>query len=223
MEMEVRMDFNKIVLRVLFALIIGGITGLERERSNQFAGFRTHTLVSICSCMVSIMSLLTFNEFSSVTNMDPTRLTAQVLSGVGFLGAGAILKTNNGVKGLTTAASVWLTAVIGISIGYGYLQLSLTVWLSLMITLYVFKLFERSIFKKKKKKIDIIIADEKVFTDIFNMMQVDNVKITNMCIESISDEMYKVKLTLKHSKSLLFFNFIEHLNKIDGVVEIITK
>lgn len=217
------MDFSKIALRVLLALIIGGITGLEREKSNQFAGFRTHTLVSIGACMVSIMSLLTFNEFSSVTNMDPTRLTAQVLSGVGFLGAGAILKTNNGIKGLTTAASVWLTAVIGISIGYGYLHLSLTVWLSLMIILYAFKLFEKAIFKKKKKKIDIIIIDEKVFTDIFNMMQIDNVKITNMCIESISDEMYKVKLTLKHSKSLLFFNFIEHLNKIDGVVEIITK
>lgn len=217
------MDFSKIVLRVLLALIIGGITGLEREKSNQFAGFRTHTLVSIGACMVSIMSLLTFNEFSSVTNMDPTRLTAQVLSGVGFLGAGAILKTNNGIKGLTTAASVWLTAVIGISIGYGYLHLSLTVWLSLMITLYAFKLFEKAIFKKKKKKIDIIIIDEKVFTDIFNMIQIDKIKITNMCIESISDEMYKVKLTLKHSKSLLFFNFIEHLNKIDGVVEIITK
>ena len=217
------MDFSKIALRVLLALIIGGITGLEREKSNQFAGFRTHTLVSIGACMVSIMSLLTFNEFSSVTNMDPTRLTAQVLSGVGFLGAGAILKTNNGIKGLTTAASVWLTAVIGISIGYGYLHLSLTVWLSLMIILYAFKLFEKAIFKKKKKKIVIIIIDEKVFTDIFNMMQIDNVKITNMCIESISDEMYKVKLTLKHSKSLLFFNFIEHLNKIDGVVEIITK
>lgn len=216
------MEFKHMIFRILIALIIGALTGLEREKSNQFAGFRTHCLVSIGSCMVSIISLLVFNDYIHMTTMDPTRLVAQVLSGIGFLGAGAILKTNNGVKGLTTAASVWVTAVIGISIGYGYYSLSIVAWASLMFTLYTFKRFEKKIFQKKKKKIDIIVDDEKSFSNIFNMLEIDNIKITYMSIENI-DDLYKIKLTLNHNKSLLFDHFIDQLNKLENVIEIVYK
>ena len=110
---------HDIIMRLLIALIVGGLTGLERERSHQFAGFRTHILVSVGSCITSITSLSLFFQYNSYSNIDPARLSAQVLSGVGFLGAGAILKTSNGIRGLTTAAGIWATAGIGLAIGAG--------------------------------------------------------------------------------------------------------
>ncbi|MPM85221.1 Protein SapB [bioreactor metagenome] len=118
---------------------MGGLTGLEREKSHQFAGFRTHILVSVGSCITALTSLALFYDYSSYANIDPGRLTAQVLSGIGFLGAGAILKTSNGIRGLTTAAGIWATACIGITVGYGYYVLSISAWLFVMITLYILK------------------------------------------------------------------------------------
>ena len=97
---------KEIIVKLLLAALVGGFTGYEREKSNQFAGFRTHILVSVGSCITSITSLLLFFQYSTQTNSDPARLTAQVLSGIGFLGAGAILKTSNGIRGLTTAAGI---------------------------------------------------------------------------------------------------------------------
>ena len=83
---------KEIAIRLLLALIIGGIIGLEREKIRQFAGFRTHILIAIGSCIVSITSIQLFFDYNLYTNADPARMPAQVLSGIGFLGAGAILK-----------------------------------------------------------------------------------------------------------------------------------
>ena len=95
---------EEVIIKLLLAVIVGGFTGYEREKSNQFAGFRTHILVSIGSCITSIIALELFTEYSSITNMDPARLPAQVLSGIGFSGAGAILKNSNGIRGLTNSS-----------------------------------------------------------------------------------------------------------------------
>ena len=116
---EIILRNEEVIIKLLLAVIVGGFTGYEREKSNQFAGFRTHILVSIGSCITSIIALELFNNYSNISTMDPARLPAQVLSGIGFLGAGAILKNSNGIRGLTTAAGIWATACIGIAIGYG--------------------------------------------------------------------------------------------------------
>ena len=120
---------------MFISLIIGGLTGLEREKSNQFAGFRTHILVAVGSCITSITAVQLFISYSSYSNMDPARLPAQVLSGIGFIGAGAILKNSSGITGLTTAAGIWATACIGIAIGYGQYLLGIVAWVLEMITL----------------------------------------------------------------------------------------
>ena len=113
---------------MFISLIIGGLTGLEREKSNQFAGFRTHILVAVGSCITSITAVQLFISYSSYSNMDPARLPAQVLSGIGFIGAGAILKNSSGITGLTTAAGIWATACIVIAIGYGQYLLGIVAW-----------------------------------------------------------------------------------------------
>ena len=133
------MGEKEILIRLLLATIVGGITGIERERSNKVAGFRTHILVSLGACIASITSLDLFLQFHTISNLDPARLSAQVLSGIGFLGAGTIMKTSNRVVGLTTAAGIWSTACIGIAIGYGYYFLGMVSWLILLIVLYILK------------------------------------------------------------------------------------
>ena len=133
---------------MFISLIIGGLTGLEREKSNQFAGFRTHILVAVGSCITSITAVQLFISYSSYSNMDPARLPAQVLSGIGFIGAGAILKNSSGITGLTTAAGIWATACIGIAIGYGQYLLGIVAWVLEMITLLSLKRIDKLFFKK---------------------------------------------------------------------------
>ena len=105
------------VMRALAAVVIGGLLGSERARHGRAAGMRTHILVCLGSCMTAMTSMFVHSFLGSG---DVFRIPAQVVSGIGFLGAGMIiLKSNNIITGLTTAAGVWTTATIGVALGYG--------------------------------------------------------------------------------------------------------
>ncbi|PKM86844.1 MAG: methyltransferase [Firmicutes bacterium HGW-Firmicutes-12] len=146
-------------LRVLLAAILGGLIGLERESLNKAAGFRTHTLVCLGSCLIMITSIEMNATYG--TGADPARLAAQVVSGIGFLGAGTILHSGFGIKGLTTAASLWVVAAIGLAIGAGqYITAIFTTVIVFIILVYFGGLEEYVKTKQKKlKKIEILIAD----------------------------------------------------------------
>ncbi len=122
-----------IALRLLCAMIVGTLIGLEREYTHRPAGLRTHILVALGACVASIMGEMIFHHYTA--NADPARLSAQVITGVGFLGAGTILKEGASVKGLTTAASVWAVACLGIAAGFGYYALAILGMLFILITL----------------------------------------------------------------------------------------
>src|SRR5215212_8495903 len=111
------------VSRVLLAFILGGVVGFERERVQRPAGLRTHMLVSAGSACFTVASIYGFDTLGTVR--DPARLAAQIITGIGFLGAGAIFRTGSTVKGLTTASSIWVTASIGIVAGLGMLWLAI--------------------------------------------------------------------------------------------------
>lgn len=114
------------MIKLITAAILGGLVGLEREVSGHSAGFRTNILISLGACLFTILSLHGFPvSEGSPGPQDPARVAAQIVSGVGFLGAGALLQTGNKVKGLTTAASVWLVAAIGMAVGTGALVLGI--------------------------------------------------------------------------------------------------
>src|SRR5690606_893530 len=101
-------------------MLLGGLIGIEREIGNRPAGFRTHTLVCIGSSLVMLTSEFLIGAYADISIPDPARLGAQVISGIGFLGAGTIIKDGSRVRGLTTAASLWVVACIGIAIGAGF-------------------------------------------------------------------------------------------------------
>ena len=107
---------TQVVLRILLAICFGALIGMEREHAHRPAGLRTHILVCVGACLVMLTSEFTYNEYHQFSpNMDINRLGAQVISGIGFLGAGTIIRNGSSVKGLTTAASVWAVACIGLA------------------------------------------------------------------------------------------------------------
>ena len=124
---------GQIALRLACAMLIGVIIGLEREFTHRPAGLRTHILVALGACVISVAGEMLFSHYGG--NSDPARLSAQVITGVGFLGAGTIMKEGATVKGLTTAASVWAVACLGIATGFGYYTLALLGMVFIMFTL----------------------------------------------------------------------------------------
>ncbi|MGI6227933.1 MAG: MgtC/SapB family protein, partial [Peptococcales bacterium] len=151
----------EIILRLVLAAILGGIIGLERESLNKSAGFRTHTLVSVGSSLIMIVSISIFLEFSGKTNIDPARIAAQVVSGIGFLGAGTIMRSGANVKGLTTAATLWVVAGIGLAVGSGaYLPALVTTIIVYISLVYLFKV-ENVVSRKKRLQYLNIRMDDK--------------------------------------------------------------
>jgi putative Mg2+ transporter-C (MgtC) family protein len=145
---------GELILRVLAAAALGGLVGFEREFSDQPAGFRTHILVSLGSALFTIAGAYGFGAFLDSErdiNLDPTRVAAQIVTGIGFLGAGAILRQGLNVRGLTTAAALWVTAAIGMAVGFGYWQAAVATAIVVVAALYGLKRIERVLFARMKK------------------------------------------------------------------------
>ncbi len=172
-------EFNviSVVVRMLLAMLLGGCIGLEREKSKRPAGFRTHILVCVGSCMTALIGLYVVYEMGATS--DPLRVAAQVISGIGFLGVGTILvKEHDHITGLTTAAGLWSTAAIGIACGYGFYEGALIGTLVVAITSAIlYKLEGRG--RKKNRKMTMYL-------------EVQNVELLNECIDWMNDT-YKAR------------------------------
>lgn len=131
------LNITSITIRVCLSLIFGGIIGLERSRKNRPAGFRTYMLVCLSSALVMMTNQFVYESFEGT---DPTRLGAQVISGIGFLGVGTIIITNRSqVRGLTTAAGLWASACLGLAIGIGFYNGAIIVGIFIFLILTLFK------------------------------------------------------------------------------------
>jgi len=141
------MYLGKVALRLGLAVFMGSFIGNERAKHGQSAGARTHLLVCLGAALTSLISVH-LAEVSGSTG-DITRISAQVISGIGFLGAGMIIvKPNNAIKGLTTAAGVWTTSVIGIALGYGFYMGATVAFLLFLIAIILFSKYEKTRFSK---------------------------------------------------------------------------
>lgn len=157
----IELGFTELTIRILLAILLGGIVGYEREVKGQSAGFRTHILVCVGATMIALIQIRATNQiltmaagtpdYLQILSMDNTRLTAQIISGIGFLGAGTILVTKRSISGLTTAASIWTTANIGIALGMGFYDIALIGAVIIIVTLTFIK-----------KKLNIAIGENLV-------------------------------------------------------------
>lgn len=136
-----------IILRVLLALLLGGILGFERERHGISAGIRTYSAISLGACVFGVLSL-------SIPGADPSRVAAQVATGIGFLCGGVIFREGSHVNGLTTAATLWATAAIGLSVAFGMYSVSITTTILIFLLLYMSRLPWWKKFARKVKSSD---------------------------------------------------------------------
>jgi putative Mg2+ transporter-C (MgtC) family protein len=141
------------VIRLGLSFLAGAIIGFERSSRHQVAGLRTHILIAVGATLLMLLSIWLPQEFTGPKNGDPGRIAAQVVSGIGFLGAGAILRLGNNVRGLTTAASLWLIAAVGLAIGAGMFIAAAAAELISLITLVALDVIEKRLFPSERNKI----------------------------------------------------------------------
>lgn len=136
-------SYVDVLIRLLLAAFLGGVVGIERESLNRPAGLRTHVLVCVGSALIMIVSLDMYNLYSGTAQADPGRIAAQVVSGIGFLGAGTILRDGMTIRGLTTAASLWAIAGIGLATGLGLFIPAAMASAIILLTLVLLSRLER--------------------------------------------------------------------------------
>jgi len=142
---------NQIILRLTLSVVLSGLIGLERQMHRRNAGLRTHILVCLGSCLIMLTSLYVFDIYSSRVALDPSRIAAGVITGIGFLGAGTIIREKEGVKGLTTAASLWVVAGIGLAVGCGFYKAALYTTVLALVALFFLRYAEGIIFCEDKQ------------------------------------------------------------------------
>ncbi len=227
------MIYQEVLLRLGIAVLAGGAIGYEREYKNRPAGFRTHILVCIGACVIALIQVSMSEEIITRVLNDPRlvgiisadygRLSAQVISGIGFLGAGTIIHNKGSIKGLTTAATLWLVACLGLAIGYGYYEISLFALIICVLVLISLKKIQNKLFHnganikleiefyKKSKVIEVV--------DIYFASR--NVHVIALdLIRGSGEELKSCIYTINLPRSLDVFTIIKDLSYNDNITEI---
>jgi len=146
------LNWDESLLRLALAAVLGGLIGVERELREREAGLRTHLLVALGSALFTIVGAYGFHAFlesgESVVRADPTRIAAQIVTGIGFLGAGAIIRQGLSVRGLTTAATLWVVAAVGLAAGAGYYSAAVITTALVLIALYPLRIVAYRILRR---------------------------------------------------------------------------
>lgn len=211
------------ILKIFLACVLGGIIGLERESVNRPAGFRTHILVSIGATIVMITNIELVRIMAESADVQPGRFGASVISGIGFLGAGTIIKEGATVKGLTTAASLWATACIGLALGSGLYGIAFGATIFVFLTLEFFPKLERKLSTKKYSKIRITTNNEvgqlSLISHTFQQMKVNIIGIKtehDLSEEDLIVIIFKIKTSNRYDKN----DVLEKITELHGVIEV---
>ncbi len=184
-----------ITVRLVVALVLGGLSGIERESMGRPAGFRTHRLVIVGSALMMIVSAYAFAEFMP-GGYEPGRIAAQVVSGIGFLGAGTIMREGANVRGLTTAASLWTVAGIGLTVGSGFYFAAILATVLVVLTLVVLNQLEWNYLSTKHEILTLLIQDTPgQLARVFAVLAKFEVDVFN--VELSSDDSGEAKLDLE--------------------------
>lgn len=179
------------VFKLLLSMVLGAMVGLERRQKGQIAGMRTFALICMGATLAMLVSIYIPEKlFGMTVNGDPGRIAAQVISGIGFLGAGAIIQMKGSVRGLTTAAGMWMTASIGLAVGAGMYVVAIAASVLIILVLTLLEICEKHLFKGKEQKIvrlkvNYIVTDASSIRQFFAKHHVH-----------ISDEFYRYDYTL---------------------------
>lgn len=213
------LTYIDIIIRLSIAFILGGAIGLEREGVNRPAGFRTHILVCIGSTLIMLTGIYITEIYKGTTDLDPARLGAQVVSGIGFLGAGTIIKEGVTVKGLTTAASLWAVAGIGLACGSGFYFGAAISTAIILISLIVFYKFEK-IYRRNNREfwIELICEDKpgligKVGTQLGKL----SIHIKQISLNEKDNKNITLRIVVRIPRKINKIDLYDYINEIDGV------
>lgn len=184
--------WGEILLRLVCAMIVGLVIGTEREYTHRPAGMRTHILVALGACVTAVTGELLFHHYTPMGgSADPARLSAQVITGVGFLGAGTIMKEGLSVKGLTTAASVWAVACLGIASGFGYYSVAILGMVLILVTLTIFEWVQKLLLRPGNRRtlnLSIDTSDISATLELVNRAAHDRYAvISNLSAQSLQN------------------------------------
>lgn len=152
------------VFKLMLSLLLGAIVGVERRQKGQVAGMRTFSLIAMGATMAMLVSIYIPQEYLGLKNGDPGRIAAQVISGIGFLGAGAIIQMKGSVRGLTTAAGIWMTACLGLAVGAGMYVVSVAACIFILAVYRILEQIEKVFLKSAEQKI-VRLKVNKIVTD----------------------------------------------------------
>lgn len=227
-----------IIIRLALAVVVGFLIGLEREKHHRPAGIKTHILVCVGAAVISLIQLEIIDgiirqveenpSLANVIGSDHGRMGAQVISGIGFLGAGTIIRTRGSVKGLTTAATLWISACLGLGIGMGYYFITLTAFALVMTLLIILKFFQMRVLDKKgMKDIDVILVNKKMALQEISQILTDNfIRVKKIDFPDEQEEDYhygdpvlRCTFTVLMPKDIEVQSIINELNMQSDVVK----
>jgi len=207
MEQIFDSSFIESIIKILVALGLSGIIGFEREINKHFAGFRTHILVGVSACLMMLLSINGFEYFIEKydnVRFDPARIPSYVISGIGFLGAGTIMVNRGTIRGLTTAASIWAVAGLGLIVGIGMYKEAVFTTVIILISLIVLNKFEKILHRKEHQiSFEVRISKHQDPAVFLEKIQGFSIDIKEMDISQEDEETTKVKMFInaKHRKN----------------------
>jgi putative Mg2+ transporter-C (MgtC) family protein len=222
-----QLDNSVMVARVLLAVGLGAALGLEREIDNQPAGFRTHILVCLGAALFGLISVHAFAPFEATRNstdvqIDVTRVASQVVVGVGFLGGGAILKYGASIRGLTTAASMWVAAAVGLAVGLGYYWAAVAVTIAALVSLTGFRPLRAWVRRRYGRRVETVTIRLARGVEpagvVAALNDLPGVNVRNLQIDS-SGEQTEVSVGLKTETHVPLERMLGELAERDDVAE----
>ncbi len=220
---QTNVDLPVTAFRLLVSFILGGLIGLEREWHRQSAGLRTHIVISLGATMLTLLSLYIPQTYMRSQGGDPGRIAAQVISGIGFLGGGAIFRLGANVRGLTTAASIWVVAGIGMVVGAGMYDAALIGTGLVLFALFVMVPFEKKVFPGRTLRVlEIVMHGEKVNTDrIFPLLEEYGIEIKAVDIsQSFQEKTIQLRLTVQVPDEVDWNKFYKRAGGMEGMSRI---
>lgn len=204
-------------LKLLIAAAMGGLVGIERQIEGQNAGFRTLLLVCLGSCLFTIASAHIYTVYGAYT--DPGRIAAQIVVGIGFLGAGAILRHGNYIRGLTTAASLWMVSAIGMAVGFGEYLLSGFATILVLINLVILKNIE-SILPTNRYCSLIIRTKGTEELKLADMIKSCNIQIMRTTFKLMKEQdMIEQEISLRYKNNEQLERFKKNIREIPNLIE----
>jgi len=209
----------EVIFKLILAAVLGGLIGLERESLSRPAGLRTYTLVCVGSTLAMIVSIDIYLQYYHTVNADPGRIAAQVISGIGFLGAGTIMREGASVQGLTTAAGLWVVACIGLAVGSGlYVPAIATTVLILFVLIYFIKFEDRFTGRREYKGIVMVVEDKPGQVGaIGSILGELCVLIKNIQLTRVEENFIEIELLLQIPSNLTIDQVVNELASLRGL------